>query len=170
MSKSIFAHRILVAPAHYFLSDEVGGDSSVVYRTIEHLSSSLYFYIICGKARISKPIPNSIVLEVPHKRRLQFMLRYYYIAKHILNAHRIDVVHHMIPFGYKMTFNPLAVRGLLRNIPFVIGAINYPTTYQGSSLTNKILATLTSKLQVKTLEEAEVLVFDQKNIHVTRSS
>ncbi|MEM3795532.1 MAG: glycosyltransferase family 4 protein [Thermoprotei archaeon] len=92
-------------------------------------------------------------------------------------------MHHILPFGFKAGFNPLAAFGYLTAKPFVIGPILYPQQYTdytdfsyvtGKGVTwSKLLyhagkATLgfaskpLQQLQKSTLEEAEALVFTSK--------
>jgi len=82
------------------------------------------------------------------------------IGKHIIRKEKIDVFIHMIPFGYKMTFNPLIIKRHVKNAKVIIGPINYPTTFRGFSFGNILFSYLFSNLQRKTLESADVLVFD----------
>ena len=152
---------VLTVPAHYLLSDQRGGDKTVIYNIINFLSQYFNNSVLCGKSLITHAIPNTTFFQVgPTKPGLRFTWKYYKVAKRILSTKHIDLVHHMIPFGYRMTFNPLAVTGLLHKTPFVIGAINYPTINWTFHLSNELLSPLTKKLQAVTLKEAEILVFD----------
>jgi glycosyltransferase involved in cell wall biosynthesis len=58
--------------------------------------------------------------------RLGFVARTYLAAWRIMRQHRIDVIHHIGPFGYDQTFNLLPLLGHTRAVPFVIGPLQVP--------------------------------------------
>src|SRR3972149_3977030 len=59
----------------------------------------------------------------------RFMASYFLSGTAAAKQTHFDIVHHMFPFGFGSGFNPLAVLGHTREIPFVVGPIQYPQTF-----------------------------------------
>jgi len=134
---------ILFAPAHYLLDGVSGGSEyGWAYGIINTLStqSDLRLFVVTGMVRSDKRLPANVTLirlggsptlKFSSSYRLAFVGRYYLAAQRILHQHRIDVIHHIGPFGYGTTFNLLPLLGATRRIPFVIGPLQVPHTMQG---------------------------------------
>lgn len=152
---------ILFAPAHYIYSKTKGSDRSVVYNTIHELSKQYFCYVICDENQINEVNNNLVIYELgTNHNRMLFYKNLYTLTNKIINEKEVDLVHHMVPFGYQMTFNPSSILNKLNDMPFVCGAINYPTINWEKDILNDSLKFMTRYLQKKTLTEAEYLVFD----------
>ncbi len=131
---------VLLAPAHYML-DGVSGASEfgVAYHIVEALAAhpEVKLFVLTGSARSQRPFPPNVrvvrldrapVGDLTPLYQLGFVMRYYAAARRILSRHRIDLIHHMLPFGFTTTFNLLPLLGHTRTVPFVVGPLQMPHT------------------------------------------
>lgn len=129
---------VLMAPAHYML-DAVSGGSEYAwsYHLIESMSKiqDIQLFVLTGIVKIPTPLPPNVtiisldrghVLSRSLAYQLAFTWRYYRAARRILRQHHIDVIHHVLPFGYGHTFNLLAVLGQTERKPLIIGPLQSP--------------------------------------------
>lgn len=132
---------ILFAPAHTLVdSSQEGSEYYWAYKLIERLTLDYGVRVIAltVQARIERPLPGvefvsvdpGAALPMSNLQRLRFHLRVFAAARRILRREReIDVVHHMLPFGFRGTFNVLALQGRRRRPPVVIGPLQPPLAY-----------------------------------------
>jgi len=154
-------NKIAFSPAHYIYSNTKGSDRSVVYNTIKELSKNNLCYVICDENQVKEVNKNTKIYELgTNHHKMLFYKKLYNVTNKIIKESGVDIIHHMVPFGFQMTFNPCSILNKFKNIPFVCGAINYPTINWEKDLINDILKPFTHYLQKKTLLEAEYLVFD----------
>src|SRR5690242_15997421 len=126
---------VLLAPAHYRL-DGVSGASEfgVAYHIVDALAAhpDVKLFVLTGSAASRQPFPPNVrvvrldrtpVTDLTPAYQLGFVLRYYAAARRILSQHRIDLIHHMLPFGFTSTFNLLPLLGHTRTMPFVVGPL-----------------------------------------------
>jgi len=136
---------ILAAPTHYYFTDNFGSEMYWSYKIIQSLDAlGVKYYSVVWKNNITNcKLHNSKITELckiedkytwSHNKlgfggkTPIFIYKYFEISKKILKNNRIDIIHHILPFMYKRTFNPLPLLGYTKNIPFVIGpAIEAPT-------------------------------------------
>ncbi len=131
---------ILLAPTHYMLDGVSGGSEyGWAYHIVESLSSytDVRLFVLTGIVKGDKDFrPNVTVVRLDHGQvlnltsaySLAFIARYYLAARRVLRQHHIDIIHHVLPFGYSYTFNPLPLLGHTRAIPFVVGPLQMPHT------------------------------------------
>jgi glycosyltransferase involved in cell wall biosynthesis len=125
---------VLIAPAHYLLDayggSECGWSYTVVRRLSEHPGLRLYAVYGTTNARELGNIEGFPVLTpgicLSTLTRARFVQRVFQTARDILRDTKIDVIHHMLPFGYGQTFNPLPLLNITKDIPFVIGPLQAP--------------------------------------------
>jgi glycosyltransferase involved in cell wall biosynthesis len=180
--------KVLVSPAHTFLSPAYGSEASWAYNIVARLAKcfGVRLDVVCGKADCSA-LPSYVrAFEVSFDRgdlmnRALFYFRCYGVAKRL--CENADVVHHMFPFGFRTGLNPLAVLGYLRKKPFIIGPIQYPQEYLDvtdyewvsgkrglrarlsyglESVVAKLISQPISVLHELMLKEAEALIFDSR--------
>jgi len=132
---------ILFAPAHTLVdSSQEGSEYYWAYKLIERLALDYGVRVIAltVQARVERPLPGvtfvsvdpGAALPVSNLQRLRFHLRVFAAARRILRREQsIDVAHHMLPFGFRGTFNVLALQGRRRRPPVVIGPLQPPLAY-----------------------------------------
>ena len=127
--------RILAAPAAYILNDK-GIDSMglIYYNLMKALGDfNVEFLALTMKSNIESTCPNVRPVEVLGKKTkldqmsiLKFIYAYYRWGKKLLREKKIDLIHHMGPFGYRVGFNPLLLFGNTQRYPFVLGPLIAP--------------------------------------------
>jgi len=180
--------KVLASPAQTFLDLSYGSEVSWAYNIMIRLAEDygVKIYAICGEAADLHLPQNIRLFKVGFSKgdllnRGLFTLRNYNLARRLVRG--VDLVHHMFPFGFRTSFNPLAVFGRLREKPFIIGPIQYPQEYSditdyewlsgrrglkarlSYSLENTIVKLISRPINILhevTLKEAEALVFDSK--------
>jgi glycosyltransferase involved in cell wall biosynthesis len=130
---------VLLAPAHYLLDEEKGGEYGWAFYFVKFLAEQpVKLQIITGgfQSRSLASLANCRIYPLLKKgvvlspcRRLIFSLQCFLQARRIEGREPIDVVHHVLPFGLGQTFNLLAILRRFRKKPFVIGPIQSPQTY-----------------------------------------
>lgn len=129
--------KILAAPAHYHLSDRHGSELSWPYEMMRHLAPLGVDFTAVTQVRPDLAVmPDQVSFRVtsPSRQRprwhswdaLRFAVQCYCIARRELRADRVDVIHHMFPFGHGATFNLLPVLGDTCGKPFVAGPLQVP--------------------------------------------
>jgi len=129
---------ILLSPAHYLLDEQKGGEYGWAYSIVKFLShKDIKMHIICGACN-SKELKkkNNCSFNYIFKKgralspvqRFIFSLKCFFTAKKIINKNKIDLIHHILPFGLNQTFNLLAILRY-KNKPFIIGPIQSPQTF-----------------------------------------
>lgn len=133
--------KIMFAPAHYMLDGVSGGSEfSWAYNIIRSLAAypDIEIIAITGRIKAPEPFPPNVriiavdsspVLRLTWAYRLGFVFKTFKAAKHVLRTERVDIVHHILPFGVHKTFNLLPILGLSRRIRFVVGPLQAPHTY-----------------------------------------
>lgn len=134
---------ILFAPAHTLIDETQGGSEYYwPYKLIERLALDHGVRVIAltiqphvehtppGVRFVSVdpggPLPTS------NLDRLRFHLRVYRKARKILvEDASIDIVHHMLPFGFRATFNVLALCHRRTDPPIVFGPLQPPLSFTG---------------------------------------
>lgn len=137
-NKSKMKFKILAAPSTYMLSDKYGSEESWSYNIMKNVGKHGvdYFAFAYGSdldydnnhiTVIKKSFGKRLHLSIFSK--LYFIFWYFKESLKILSKKNIDVIHHILPFGFHNTFNLLPLLGYTRNIPFVIGPLQSPHTY-----------------------------------------
>jgi glycosyltransferase involved in cell wall biosynthesis len=139
---------ILVAPAHYTLADSVGSEPYIAFKIIDEVSkmnTNIRITAITGYNLITPASAKEMLRRYNIKivnlyegspqfsdlRKLKFYLDLYlYINKYNL-VKSADIVHHMFPFGYRMTFNLLYRLANKYKRPFIIGPVQSPQLFVG---------------------------------------
>ena len=140
---------MLLAPSHYILSDSAGSEeyeaSKIPVEAVKTYTG-LSFTILCGYYIPTKEYKN-IVKEFSNRikilplyggvpkfsdiYRLKFYLDlYFYVKSHRL-VEKADIVHHVLPFGYKTTFNIVHKLAKKSGRPFIIGPLQSPQFFVG---------------------------------------
>lgn len=132
---------VLFAPAHTRVDDSEGGSEYYwSYKLIERLAADhgVACIALTIQPRIEHDVPGvrfvSVApggsLPVGSMDSLRFHLRCYAAARRILaDGQRIDLIHHMLPFGFRSTFNVLALRRRRGDPPIVVGPLQAPLSY-----------------------------------------
>ena len=126
---------VLFAPAHYLVDESAGSEFAWAYNIVRFLSRDprLSLRVIGGTINAQGlsssaelfPLYRSAV-RLTLSARLLFVYRVFCTAKTILNHSPVDIIHHILPFGYGQTFNLLPLLGRTRSIPFVVGPLQAP--------------------------------------------
>lgn len=138
---------VLFAPAHTLVDETQGGSEyHWPYKLIEALARDHGARITAltiqqciehrppGVEFVSVDPGGS--LPMSNLQSLRFHLRCYAAARKILaSGRRVDVVHHMLPFNYRATFNLLAVLRRRTDPPMVIGPLQRGHTFDVSDET-----------------------------------
>ena len=181
--------KVLAAPAQFFLSRSYGSENTWPLRLMQagHRRFANEYTALCHHHDVTTPLQGIRIEAVgrPGGKTTastgRFILRYGRTARRLLQQSRYDIVHHVLPWGYRETFNPLATSGDRRRPPFVVGPIQYPQAYSDAgdyelglgldaeaaarqewfeSLQTRFLGRLLRHLQKKTLQSAELVAFD----------
>lgn len=128
--------KVLVAPGAYVINDNrTESLGTMTYYILRELGKlGVETTALTMKAEITNPIPNCRLIEllpgqeITQMGLLRFMTKYYQNGKKLLKTEDFDIFHHMFPFGWEIGFNPLALRGHTRPLPFVIGPLLAPHT------------------------------------------
>jgi hypothetical protein len=126
--------KVLLAPLHYFITDESGSEISWSKNIFLSLSKMVDVIAIAGRnydkefdgnTRLITNLrkPNYIGLAGAYNR-LTFPRWYYKTALNLMKKERFDIVHHVLPFS-PITGNPLALENKITS-PFVIGPAMLP--------------------------------------------
>lgn len=121
--------------------DGVSGGSEYgwAYHIVDALSAhpDVKLYVLTGIVKSEKSFSSNVtlirldhgtILNLTPGYTLAFIARYYAAACRVLRQHHIDVIHHILPFGYGKTFNPLPLFGQTRSTPFIVGPLQSPHT------------------------------------------
>ncbi len=129
---------ILLSPAHYLLDKEKGGEYGWVFNIVKFLSTQdIKLHIICGACNSEElKKKNNCSFNYIFKtgialspiQRLIFSIKCFFTARKIIKKNKIDIVHHILPFGINQTFNLLTIFRY-KNKPCVIGPIQAPQTF-----------------------------------------
>lgn len=134
---------VLFAPAHTLIDETQGGSEYYwPYKLIERLALDHGVRVIALtiQPHVEHHLPGVRFVSVDpggplpssNLARLRFHLRVYAIARKILTEDAsIDVIHHMLPFGFRATFNLLALRRRRADPPIVIGPLQPPLSFVG---------------------------------------
>ena len=163
---------ILAAPAHYQLNttSEYGWTFNILNEASKHFP--VEFEAITGFDALKEREGNThlriqeIFSELnpqPGNRdKLRFIWGYWRRARALLRLRDFDIIHHILPFGYKETFNPLALFGSTKKQPFIIGPVQSPHVFVGEDNpeggTKTILSKIFEKLCRRTLLRADVII------------
>lgn len=133
--------KVLAAPAHYILNNSEGSEPYVSFKILEEVSKNhqVEYVAITGYSLIKKSSMSFELVnlyngdvKIGNIDRLKFYYDAFKVAKSIMRKDEIDVIHHILPWGYEETFNLLALFGHTDNIPFIIGPVLYPQVFIGS--------------------------------------
>jgi glycosyltransferase involved in cell wall biosynthesis len=126
---------VLFAPAHVLVDETQGGSEfHWPYKLIERLAldHGVRAIALLQRSCIEHQIPGVQFVSVDpigtlprsNAERLRFHLHVYKTARTILaSGQPVDVIHHMLPFGFRMTFNFLALCRRRTDPPIVIGPL-----------------------------------------------
>ena len=133
--------KILAAPAHYVLSDFVGSEPYIAFKIITSIAlsdTSMEMTAICGYSLVEKAnirnIPSNLKIIPLYEgspkfsdfSKLKFYLDLYNCVKRRDLARNVDVIHHILPFGYEATFNFLFKLAKKYKHPFIVGPVQSP--------------------------------------------
>ena len=132
---------VLVSPAHYLIDEYQGGSEYLwAYKLLDSISKypSISLNAITGYSMIRNKNKNLKIYEVYRKRflnlsipnRFKFIFQNFNKAKSILKNKDIHLIHHMFPFGFKQTFNLLALLNYTKDIPFIVGPLQSPLHFK----------------------------------------
>lgn len=127
---------VLSAPAGYLLDDMYGSEFYWSYKIMESLGRhNVNFIALCKKNNIAELPTNIRAYKIgktedyyTYRDKLNFVLEYYLAARKLLKKNEIDILHHILPFGYKQTFNLIPLLKSTRKKPFIIGPVQVPHT------------------------------------------
>ncbi len=132
---------VLAAPAHYVLSDAVGSEPYVAYKILEYLPKiyGIKFVAIVGYSVINRQLSSKVEIlqlyagkpKFSDLRKFKFYVDVYRKSTEILSEWQPDIFHHILPFGYKQTFNFLTIFNKLKGSPFIIGPVQSPQIFIG---------------------------------------
>ncbi|MBD3155748.1 MAG: glycosyltransferase [Candidatus Aenigmarchaeota archaeon] len=139
--------KILYSPCHYFFTNRFGSEFLWSYKIIENLSKiddveitalfltedigsddysvdsdSIKIISKDGKLNLPPPPYNFSITKMAN-----FISWYYKKARRIMREEKIDVIHHLFPFAFDRTFNPL-IFNLKEDLPFITGPLQAPQT------------------------------------------
>lgn len=132
---------VLFAPAHIRIDESEGGSEFYwSYKLIERLAldHGVQCIALTIQAHVAHELPGVRFvsvdpggqLPVSNVNSLRFHLRCYATARRILaSGQHVDIVHHMLPFGFRSTFNVLALRRHQADPPMVIGPLQAPLSF-----------------------------------------
>jgi len=185
---------ILYAPVHYVCNDKVGSEYYQALRLVTEVAKRTHeieVTALCGyympSYEISREINNTLhdrmriihfyrgIPSFSDFKKLKFYFDLYRYIKNRISMDKVDIIHHVLPFGYKATFNFAYRLARKYNKPFVIGPLQSPLlffghdAYEGISFAKKailqdidILRRIASPflfvLFKKTIENATLLV------------
>jgi len=189
---------ILYAPVHHVFSDKIGSEYYVASRLVIELlkrSMTIRATAICGyylpSEKLRQELQNTLYDKmriIPLYRgepsfsdvhKLKFYINlYFYVKSHRL-VEKADIIHHVLPFRYKLTFNLLYKLAGKYKKPFIIGPLQSPQLIVGrdehegqmfverSLLQNlnmliRIASPILLTLFKNTLKEARILVATTK--------
>lgn len=176
LAESMNAVTVLAAPAAYILTDLGGGESYWSYMIMKSLAPFNVKYIaLVDEAMVRYPLPNVLIKELgkngvkkltskmTNVDKLRFISTYSKNVVKILkdSKYRINILHHILPFGYERTFNPLLLLGYARGYPFIIGPVPAPhqaLTDKNAAKFPRFLIPICNVLFKKTLGEVDKLL------------
>ena len=175
--------KILISPAHSTLMKSYGSEILWSYELVLNLSSlNVDIYAIFNHTCLDKSdslfdkvniitFSNKRIIHSTFIETVIFMYNYFIASKSLIKKKEFDLIHHMLPFGYRRTFNLLPILGYTKGIPFVVGPLQSPLRFKGGMLNNLILKAIDPilfYLSKKTLEKADTLICvneDSKNLY-----
>ena len=134
---------VLFSPAHTLIDeDQFGSEYYWTYKLIQQLALTYGVHVIALTIRphVTQSLPGVRFVsvepggDIPRSDldSLRFHLRCYTAAREILRSgQHIDVVHHMLPFGFRATFNLLALLRRRGDPPLLIGPLQPPYAHSG---------------------------------------
>jgi len=135
---------VLFAPAHIRIDESEGGSEFYwSYKLIERLAldHDVQCIALTIQPHVEHQLPGVRFMSVEPGGRLptsnldslRFHLRCYGLARRVLaSGEHVDVIHHMLPFGFRSTFNMLALRRHHADPPMVIGPLQAPLSFGGA--------------------------------------
>lgn len=171
--------KLLIAPAHRLITNKYGSEYSWSYKLIENIySDNIDIYAIFNykntKERNDIKNVNIITFKeleldnlINGKLKISglydtliFMFRYFFMTRKLIKRNKFDIIHHMLPFAYGMTFSLLPIFGYTNKIPFIIGPLQSPLEFEDmrESVFMKLINPLIFFLSKKTLDSADTLI------------
>ncbi len=180
---------VLAGPCQLLLSDKYGSEATWAFNLLKNLTR------YCP-VRVEAIVGHSDVTVIPEhvriwsvssrrsfslSRQVRLRVATVQLGSKLLRTERIDIVHHMFPFGYRMGLNPLAILSRTAERPFVLGPIQLPQQFTSMGdaalvrsvsidqasillpwerLVTSSMASVLSALHKKTLDRSDALVFD----------
>jgi len=167
--------KILFSPCHYSYNEsDVGSEPSWSFNIADRIGTKYpKSVVITGfkkltnqkKYRIIELQKNKKKIELNYWNSIIFNLKYFFSTFRQLNDESFDLIHHVLPFGLDLTFNFIPVFNLNKNVPFIVGPIQSPLSFDEKSKQNfplKYLFKITSYLSTKTLQKATKLIVINK--------
>lgn len=158
---------ILFAPAHYKINDisEMGWPYYIIKNISQNQNMKLF---VIANFIEKKIISNNVKIYQLGKndKRNNFKTLYFYFkcflkSKYILKNNDIDIIHHMLPFGYEQTFNLIPLFNLNKEKPFIIGPLQNPQMFEAPGLNDRIIILskpILKKLFEKTVKKSSKLI------------
>jgi len=125
--------KVLLAPAHYYVSDKYGSEPEWSYGIIKNLKEKVKLTVIIGTMDTNNPLKcskeyiflkkrsNNALKEIINK--FMFYIYTYNISKKIYK--QFDVIHHVLPFS-EVSYNLLPLLKTI-NKPLIIGPACLPS-------------------------------------------
>ncbi|MEK7158761.1 MAG: glycosyltransferase family 4 protein [Patescibacteria group bacterium] len=157
---------ILACPAHYQMDDEKKSSEYLwTFRILRSLVEDHGFRVIAltgmNYTHWDHPhwkVESLFDREVPAptmRDKLYFMRAYLRRAKQLMHSERIDLLFHVLPFGFQETFNPLSWSSVRGRRSLLIGPVQSPHAVLGDDVSEgpsrSMLSPLFRALSRKTL-------------------
>ncbi|HEC87256.1 MAG TPA: glycosyltransferase family 1 protein, partial [Thermoplasmatales archaeon] len=130
---------ILIVPAANHLTIAPGSINSISYHLLSALSNynETFFYAIVNNLDPNVKLNTNIrtfrvgsLVKPPSDfgflNELMYPMRYFKCASTILRSEKVDIVHHMLPFVYGISYNPIFILKKTGKWKFVIGPAELP--------------------------------------------
>ncbi len=166
--------KILLCPLHTVLTSQYGSELSWSYYLYKYLLNVANVEAVVGSVNDKECLPANMKnhLHITGNGKIHyspaeaafFIMSYSNLGAKILLKEKFDILHHVLPFAHKKTFNLLGLRN--KNLPLVIGPLQVPLSFQGvefepplwQSALLDIFAKCLSYYSKKTLRKAKSLV------------
>ncbi|NTV31412.1 glycosyltransferase [candidate division WWE3 bacterium] len=130
--------KILYCPVHYWFDEIQGGSELAWSYNIAHRIALLNdtSIIVTGKTNL-KDTPRYVIQEIQSSKTtldmsptnaVKFMFAYTVFMRRFLKNAKVDLIHHVLPFGIDRTFNIYSIMKREMPAPYVIGPLQSPLT------------------------------------------
>jgi len=123
--------KVLAVPAARGLGGKIGATASIAYHLLSAPNTKFYAIVDYVGGRVDLP-RNVEIIEIGSNSawsNQMYVLRCLKHARKLLKEEKIDIIHHMMPFAYRNSFNPLSLFGITKDYPFVVGPAEIPHVF-----------------------------------------